>query len=110
MAPQCRREPCVEHALILLERTRRFVYFLCRFAGAARNDHVAVGVVPGGYSMAPPELPRDAPVVDTVEPIVVRRTPMLGHETHPHFVGRMIEVGHARIDRGKAEFLQRLAR
>ena len=40
----------------------------------------AVGRVPGRDLVAPPELPRDAPVLDVLQPLVVDLGPLLGDE------------------------------
>ena len=39
-----------------------------------------VGAVPGGDPVAPPELARDAPVLDVLEEVVVRLRPLLGDD------------------------------
>ena len=74
----------------------------------ARDVDVALVVVPRRNAMAPPELARNAPVVDVVEPVVVRRGPVLGHEVdrHRRAAGR---VRQARVDRLQADVLERLA-
>ena len=46
----------------------------------ARDVDVARLVVPRGNLVAPPELARDAPVLDVVDPVQVRRDPFAGHE------------------------------
>ena len=51
-----------------------------RFVLAARDVDVAGLVVPRRDLMAPPQLARDAPVLDVLEPLVVGRGPVLGDE------------------------------
>ncbi len=48
--------------------------------GARHGDLAAVGAVPGGDAMAPPELARDAPVVDVPHPLEVRLGILFGRK------------------------------
>ena len=56
--------------------------FAVRFGFVARDEHVAALVVPRGNLVAPPQLARDAPVLDVLEPLVVDREPLLGEDLH----------------------------
>jgi hypothetical protein len=92
--PERRREPCVEHVLVLPERPapagragRRVL---------ARHGRVAVLAVPGRDAVAPPELARDAPRLDVLHPVGVDLRPPLGHEARPAVAhGLERRVGHA---------------
>ncbi len=84
VAPQRRREPGVEDVLVLHEglrlapelRARR----LPRSRFVARDVDVAGVVVPRRDPVPPPELARDAPVLDVVDPVQVGRQPLVGYE------------------------------
>ena len=84
MTHQRRREPRVEHVVVASQRAlippgarlRR------RFGLVVSHVGVAGVVVPGGNLVSPPQLTRDAPVLDAVEPLVVDVDPVLGHELH----------------------------
>ena len=96
---QRRGEPGVEHVLVAAcsspgvaraPRAQRH----CACASSACGDvDVAVVVVPRRYAVAPPELARDAPVLDVLEPLVVGGRPVLGHE---------LDVARRRPPRGRA--------
>jgi hypothetical protein len=49
---------------------------------AARHVHIAGIVVPGGNPMPPPELARDAPVLDVPHPVPIGADPVRRHELH----------------------------
>ncbi len=55
---------------------------LPRFFFAARHEDLAVLAIPGGDLVAPPELARDAPVLDVLHPLVPRVDPLVRHEAH----------------------------
>ena len=58
-----------------------------------RHVDLAVLVVPGRDLVAPPQLARDAPVLDVVHPLVVGVDPVLRHEAHRarlHGVDRLL--------------------
>ena len=57
----------------------------------ARDVDVARLVVPRRDLVAPPQLARDAPVLDVVDPVQVRREPLARHEAH-----RLAGAGRAR--------------
>mmetsp|Transcript_18696 Transcript_18696/g.44683 ORF Transcript_18696/g.44683 Transcript_18696/m.44683 type:complete len:798 (+) Transcript_18696:625-3018(+) len=111
--PQPRREPRVEHVLLLGEHARGAVSLIRgppRLLGVSRHDVavaalrgdllLAVKHVPDGDPVAPPQLPADAPVLDVLQPVVVdllealRDDPdvpvgdglerRLGERLHPH--------------------------
>ncbi len=66
---QSRRKPRVEHVVILLQRAAA----LALRRRLTRNDDLAAGLaVPRGNAMSPPQLPRDAPVVNVAHPLEVR--------------------------------------
>ncbi len=70
----------------------------------ARDVDVAVLVVPRGDAVAPPQLARDAPVLDVVDPVQVRRQPLLRHELHAAALAG-VPAGEAVADGGQAEVL-----
>src|SRR5205807_4135016 len=72
------REPRIEHVGVLREAAR--VAGLAVARSVARDRHVAVLAVPGGDLVPPPQLPRDAPVVDVAHPAEELRLPLLRHE------------------------------
>ena len=53
---------------------------LRRLVFGVRDVEVAVGVVPGGDAMAPPQLARHAPVLDVFQPLAVGGGPVFRHE------------------------------
>ena len=63
--PERRREPRVEHVGLALELLRAALG--ARFRLGLGHGHVAVGAVPHGQLVAPPELARDAPVRRVLE-------------------------------------------
>ena len=132
--PQGRREPGVEHVLVAHEVTCGALRILGeggRLVLAQRALHDGVGErlgerlllrlgdedgavrpVPGGDLMTPPELARDAPRLDVLEPLEIRLLPGLGHEARlpgAHRVERALGerphvhvplVGEIRLDDG----------
>ena len=78
--PQGRREPGVEHVLVLAQRLVAAV--VLRAAAASASSSVsatkiaAVRAVPGRDPMAPPELARDAPGLDVPHPLEVGLFPV----------------------------------
>ncbi len=79
---QRRRIPGVEHVGIALQRSGIAVGagLGAGLGLAARDIELAVDAVPGRDLVAPPQLARDAPVLDVAEPLVVGIDPLLGHE------------------------------
>ena len=76
--PEPGREPRVEHVLVLPHGAAagRAV----RHVIAAHGDAAARIAVPHRNAMPPPELPRDVPVANGLEPVDVHAFPPLGHE------------------------------
>ena len=75
------REPGVEDVGVAHEVSRGARRARSRIARTRlRHGDMAVRTVPGGNLVAPPELPRDAPVADIPHPLVVGLLPELGHE------------------------------
>ena len=85
--PQPRREPRVQHVVVLSEvgrlqrgvagfRTRLFE----RLPGRRGHHEAALGQVPGRNALAPPQLARDAPVLDVLHPVAVGVLVFFGHE------------------------------
>lgn len=79
---QRRREPRVEHIVVTREGAGMA---LGRGLGAgilfgAGDVDVAGFVIPRRNLVAPPQLARDAPVLDVVQPLVVGVDPLLGHQ------------------------------
>ena len=98
--PQRRGKPGIEHVFVLHERQLggESVFFArCRFVFG--DVGVAVGVIPGGDAVPPPELARDAPVLQVFHPVVVGVFPVVRHEFDAaiaHGVERGLgEFGHA---------------
>ncbi len=102
--PQRRAEPGVEDVLVLGERDA-----LARFGSSlllglrlvAGDEDLAVGAIPGGDAVAPPELAADAPGLDFAHPGEERVLPLLGHEARCTRLdggdGRLGELGGVRI-------------
>ncbi len=86
--PKPRAEPGVEHVPVLLDRPSAS---RARGEGLLRRDgHLAaVAAVPDRDPVPPPELARDAPVVDVFEPVQVDALEALRHERHPAIVRRL---------------------
>src|ERR1039457_585781 len=73
--PEGAREPGVENVGVLVEVERCAARAAERgFAG--HDDLQALGAVPGGDAVAPPELARDAPIADVVHPLEVGLGPV----------------------------------
>ncbi len=76
--PQRGGIPGVQH--VLVARQLAGVAFLvgevARFLFAVRDEHFAVDAVPGGNLVTPPQLARNAPVLNVVEPLVVGVDPV----------------------------------
>ena len=53
-----------------------------RLVFAARDEQLAAAAVPGRDLVAPPELARDAPVLDVLHPLVPGVDPLRRHEAH----------------------------
>ena len=79
------------------------------FLFAPPDIHVPRLVVPGGNLVAPPQLPRNAPVLDVVDPVMVGCEPFRWHEAHPLRcpAARRHDAGTHRLE---AQVLDRLAR
>ena len=54
-----------------------------RAARGGRDADLAAGPVPGRDPVAPPELPRDAPVLDVLHQVVVGLLPLVGDDLRP---------------------------
>ena len=79
--PQPRREPCVQRAFVLHQRLT--LRFGLRFLHGRRYDNLILGVVLrtrlveyllniiGRNTVSPPQLPRDTPVFDVLQPVAV---------------------------------------
>ena len=69
--PQPGREPRVEHVGVLVDIGAATLFapgHLFRRIGG--GEAVAVVAVPHGYTVAPPQLPRDVPVADVLHPVL----------------------------------------
>ncbi len=79
---QRRREPGVEHVLVAAQRSFEAgrPRLRARFLFGARDIAVAGLVVPGRDLMSPPQLARDAPVLDIGQPLVVGADPVFGDQ------------------------------
>ena len=78
--PQTRAEPGVQHVGILRELPGAAIVTDRRLL--AGDADVAALAVPGRDLVSPPELPRDAPVVEVDHPAQELPAPVLGHEAH----------------------------
>ena len=79
--PQRRGKPGIKHVFVLGERQvgGEVVFFArCRFVFG--DVYVAVRVVPRRDAMPPPQLARDAPVLQVFHPVVVGVFPVFRHE------------------------------
>src|SRR5204862_5359598 len=61
--------------------------------------HMPVGAVPRRDAMAPPQLPRDVPVAQVVEPLQVLSRPALRPEADAAVEGRLLRGALEPIDR-----------
>ncbi len=75
--PQARREPGVEHVVVLMDVLRTAGGALGRVF--ARNGHVAVRAIPDRDAVSPPKLTADAPVLDVLQPVVIDLLEAFGH-------------------------------
>ena len=74
-----RGEPCVEHVVFATQCagvTRGFGLCL-RIGFGACDEDFALLAVPRRNLMAPPQLARDAPILDVFQPVVVGAVPVL---------------------------------
>ncbi len=79
--PQGRGKPRVQHVLVLLQvKVRRQVVLRAHGVLAGADVKLAIGVVPGGNPVAPPQLPADTPGLDIAHPGEVGVLPLLRHE------------------------------
>src|SRR5690606_8374822 len=70
--PEPRREPCVQDVRVLVEVEASALRATARIL--ARDDHLLASggaAIPRGNPVTPPELPRDAPVPDPLQPVLV---------------------------------------
>ena len=79
---QAGREPGIEHVGVARQRAGHAggAGLFDGFGLVVGDEHLAVFRVPGGDLVAPPQLARDAPVLDVVEPLVVDGGPVVGVE------------------------------
>ena len=87
--PQPRREPCIEHILVLTQVTDLQRHVAALFAGQLQSlfgclgNHIpALGQVVGRNALPPPQLARDTPVLDVLHPVAVDIPVLLRHETY----------------------------
>ena len=73
--PEPRAEPGVEHVVVLPDRASATAAASRRIL-ARHGDVLAVVAVPRRNRVPPPELPRDAPVLDVSKPVKVRLGPL----------------------------------
>src|SRR6185312_9779841 len=66
--PQRRAEPGVEHVLVLAQRLISCLF--ARFFLGFGDENMAVLGIPSRNPVAPPQLARDAPWLDVLEPVV----------------------------------------
>ena len=76
--PKSRREPCIQHIIILMDFLRAACCTLSRIFTC--HGHVVIGAIPNGDAMSPPELATDTPIFDIVEPVVINLFKTLGHD------------------------------
>src|SRR5262249_12041545 len=92
-----RREPRVEHVLLLAQLGRAALG--ARLGLGVDDGDVAVGAVPDRDAVPPPDLARDAPVADVLHPVEVDAREALGCEADALLLHRG--------DRGSRELLHR---
>jgi hypothetical protein len=96
---QRRREPGIEHIRIARgvgDRLPGRFGVRLRLGEVAPHERRSIGGVPRRNLVAPPELARDAPVLDVHEPLVVDLGPLVGHETRVALRHRReARLGHA---------------
>ena len=79
--PQGRREPGIEHILVLAQGDARADAVLRAHLGFVAADvDVVIAVVPRRDAMPPPQLPAHAPVLDVAHPFEIGARPVLRHE------------------------------
>src|SRR5262249_32204791 len=94
--PQAGGEPGVEHVRILVHRT---LALRTRGEIGRRDVYRAVALaVPGGDTVAPPQLSRDAPRPDVVHPVVVRLRPAAWNDTDLSRANRRHRFARERLD------------
>ena len=79
--PERRAEPCVQNVLVAGDVLAVAALALRRIL-AGDGDVAAVGAVPRGYLMTPPELAGDAPVVDVLHPVKIGLGEAFGDELY----------------------------
>ena len=88
---QARRKPRVEHVRILLQL--RAAALACRRRLARHHHFLALAAIPCRNPVSPPQLPRDAPVVDVTHPVQVNLPVILRRKTNVsllhHFDGAL---------------------
>src|SRR5207302_8325192 len=104
--PESRREPGVEDVRILRQAAGEALPALRRLL--ARDGDVARLAIPGGDLVAPPELARDAPVMDVAHPAQQLGAPDRRNELHlvdvrDHLLRERLRIhepllGHQRLD------------
>ena len=104
--PQPRREPGVQHVFVLPDvgQLQRGVAalgarFLERLFGGRGHHETAFRQVPGRDALPPPQLARDAPVLDVFHPVAVGVLVFLGYEAN--------RVLHDGFGRGPGQLLHR---
>ena len=93
-----RREPRIEHIVVLRELDA-FACLLLSFLFVAGDIDVARFVVPSRNAVAPPELTRNAPILNVFKPLTINALPFLREN-----------VDFARFDGFKTDFGDRFAR
>src|SRR5207302_9709372 len=124
--PKARTEPRIQHVAVLFELSATAFRAFLRRAGrqrAAVNDYnsriargrdATAGAMPDRNAMAPPELPRDAPITDICQPIGEDLALIIWHDPDlpllDRFCGSVSQGAHlakplrgdARLDHGFA--------
>ena len=82
---QRRREPGIQHVGVAGQRPgiAGGLRLLAGLLLAAGHEGLAILAIPGRNPVSPPQLARNAPVVDVREPVVVGGCPVLGEEADP---------------------------
>src|SRR5688500_3133238 len=98
--PQARREPRIEHVVVLPYALATALYALGHLLGLqVGGKAVAVLAVPYRYAVAPPQLPRYGPVTDVLHPMEIHFGEPLGHYLNlafaHHLHGRLGQRLHA---------------
>ena len=116
--PERRGEPCIEDVIVLRQRNAFACKCLCG-SFVFGDINLAIGIVPGRYPVAPPQLAADAPGLDILHPVEEGLLPAFGDDFYPpiaHRLDRILRqffgidiplVGQPRLDHHAAAIAKR---